>query len=544
MVDLDDLFSRADVIDGCIEPLASRIIHRLLGQPVTGVRGQQAALAIRSRAEMLDDAGIRADLFKLLREQEASRLCDHLGVDCDRQEPWSTLLGLKFGSVRRRRLLQSFFSVEADEVEEATTADEGGVVRPGYGLFGHQRDVAAQAESILWSASKVADRRVVMHMPTGAGKTRTAMTVVCNRLRTENNIVLWVADKNELCMQAAAEFRKAWGHLGNRELELIPAWGNGDALVSALGSSGAAEEHALFIVTTIQTLVSVEGRPGFPLRQLGQRVSLTVFDEAHLASAPQYKLAVEAVVSSNPSGALLGLTATPGRTYNNPERDRELVETFGRNKATMTVEGYNSPVEFLIDQGYLAKPTFTSMETDLDCVDERMLQELGGGKLSTQSVQHLAEDLKRNMLLLKVIDDACTRHRRFILFAANVEHAKAVTQVLSVKGLAARVITGETNSAPRAEAIAWYKEESTEVRILVNFAVLMAGFDAPATTACIIARPTDSLVAYSQMIGRAMRGVRAGGNDSCEIFTLVDFDRPGFSKPSEMFLNWEDVWQN
>ena len=77
--------------------------------------------------------------------------------------------------------------------------------------------------------------------------------------------------------------------------------------------------------------------------------------------------------------------------------------------------------------------------------------------------------------------------------------------------------------------------------MLINYGVLTAGFDAPKTNVAIIARPTTSLVLYSQMVGRAIRGTRAGGNDKSTIFTVVD-NLPGFRDVSQAFLNWEDVW--
>lgn len=80
--------------------------------------------------------------------------------------------------------------------------------------------------------------------------------------------------------------------------------------------------------------------------------------------------------------------------------------------------------------------------------------------------------------------------------------------------------------------------------VLCNFGVLTTGFDAPNTSAAAIARPTRSLVLYSQMVGRATRGPKAGGNRTCEISTVVDIDLPGFNDITEAFTNWEDVWHD
>jgi len=46
------------------------------------------------------------------------------------------------------------------------------------------------------------------------------------------------------------------------------------------------------------------------------------------------------------------------------------------------------------------------------------------------------------------------------------------------------------------------------------------------------------------MIGRALRGPLAGGNDHAEIATVVDTALPGFRDPAEAFTNWEDVWDD
>ena len=49
-----------------------------------------------------------------------------------------------------------------------------------YGLFQHQR---VAADKVCYALSEP-PRKVVLHMPTGAGKTRTAMHIVAEHLRT------------------------------------------------------------------------------------------------------------------------------------------------------------------------------------------------------------------------------------------------------------------------------------------------------------------------------------------------------------------------
>ena len=83
---------------------------------------------------------------------------------------------------------------------------------------------------------------------------------------------------------------------------------------------------------------------------------------------------------------------------------------------------------------------------------------------------------------------------------------------------------------------------SDEIKILINYGVLTTGFDAPKTNIAMITRPTQSVVLYSQMVGRASRGPRAGGNKNCKIITIVD-QIPGFRALSEAFAYWDDLWE-
>jgi DNA repair protein RadD len=116
--------------------------------------------------------------------------------------------------------------------------------------------------------------------------------------------------------------------------------------------------------------------------------------------------------------------------------------------------------------------------------------------------------------------------------------------VLRARGLHADVVTAETPRRDRERVIRGFRSQAPGARVLCNYGVLTTGFDAPRTSAALIARPTKSLVLYSQMVGRATRGPRAGGNASAEIVTVVDTALPGFGGVSEAFSNWEDVWDD
>ena len=80
-----------------------------------------------------------------------------------------------------------------------------------------------------------------------------------------------------------------------------------------------------------------------------------------------------------------------------------------------------------------------------------------------------------------------------------------------------------------------------DLNILINFGVLTTGFDAPQINTVIIARPTFSIVLYSQMVGRALRGPKNGGNKKNKLITLKDNLMHG--NMDELFENFETVWR-
>ena len=141
-------------------------------------------------------------------------------------------------------------------------------------------------------------------------------------------------------------------------------------------------------------------------------------------------------------------------------------------------------------------------------------------------------------------EELLTRHRRVLLFATTVRHAMVLTTVLKARGHNAAVVTGTTPPDVRQRLIAEYSNDSPRPMLLCNYGVLTTGFDAPGTSAALIARPTKSLVLYSQMVGRAIRGPRVGGNAEAEIVTVVDANLPGFGSLAEAFTTGEYVLVN
>ena len=63
--------------------------------------------------------------------------------------------------------------------------------------------------------------RMLVHMPTGTGKTKTAMHIICNHYNytlKKQGLILWVAHTKELLDQAYDTFRNVWSNIGNGEI--------------------------------------------------------------------------------------------------------------------------------------------------------------------------------------------------------------------------------------------------------------------------------------------------------------------------------------
>ena len=97
------------------------------------------------------------------------------------------------------------------------------------------------------------------------------------------------------------------------------------------------------------------------LQKIQDKVSLVIFDEAHKALAPTYEAIITELTSSEKIHTfVLGLTATPGRVFSHDDNTENirLSKLFASTKITMKVAGYQSPVKYLVENGYLAKPNF------------------------------------------------------------------------------------------------------------------------------------------------------------------------------------------
>lgn len=429
-----------------------------------------------------------------------------------------------------RRAAEGFFGKATLAMREDPAISPSLAVAGGRPLFPHQKRVALEVERYLHRE----DGRVMMHMPTGVGKTRTAMSVVASHLRQRKGIVLWLAGTKELLEQAVDEFQPTWQAVGDRAVECVRFWGSHNADLSRT-------EDGL-VVAGLSKLHSY-GRSREDLWSLGDRTTMVVFDEAHQAVAPTYKDLIDTIVTRNPKTPLLGLSATPGRTWARPEIDEALAALFYRNKVTVTFCNEN-PIRHLTESGYLSAVTFKllNVEPGLRLSAAELASLAASLDMPVDVADRLGEDEVRNLRIVEAVLELAKRHRRVLVFAPSASNATLLAGVCRGIGVGASAVTANTDAEERARVVRRFKRPGKDTQVLWNYGVLTTGFDAPGASAALIARPTKSLVLYSQMVGRVVRGPRAGGTDRCEVVTVVDTNLPGFGDVAEAFMNWEDVW--
>ena len=404
-------------------------------------------------------------------------------------------------------------------------------IEPYYRLHPYQRQVFAD---IIRALSSPERRRVVAHLPTGAGKTRIATHVACyllNQNENQNSLVIWLSSTQELCEQAADQLQRGWMCLGLRDINVYRHWGNISTDLRRLETG--------FLVTGLAKLRSASLHDNTLLAHLASHAAAVIFDEAHQAVAQTYSFVTEQLCSCRPP--LLGLTATPGRTTSLTEADYQLAEMFNCEKVSIDPRGHDNPVTYLIQNRYLANPRFIPIDFESDVT---IAQPPPGAEYSTYDLERLGSDDERMNVIAKFAEYAVKRHPRTIVFCPSVESALICNERLQEKGIATSVITAETPDEDRRNIIEKFKSDDNQHMVMFNYGVLTAGFDAPRTRCVIIARPTTSLVLYSQMVGRALRGPKTGGNIKAEIFTVADINLPGFGSVIDAFKNWEELWSS
>jgi DNA repair protein RadD len=390
-------------------------------------------------------------------------------------------------------------------------------------LHDYQKELLLRIQRVLDASPE--ENRAILSLPTGAGKTRTAVEALLtwwDRNEGSKPCIIWIAQSDELCEQAVEAFREIWvdrGGEGLRKiLRIFRYWGNHRALPDIFADG--------VIVASIQkfneTAQTDTGRE--ELARIAEDTAAIVVDEAHHAIAPSYTTVLETlgILSGRKARSvtpLLGLTATPYRGILE-EENRRLAQRFHSQLLIPRNLG-TDPLHTLRERGVLSLIDHRVLQTgrtfNMDDVEVQRFQQIG--QLPDSFLRKVGRDPQRNALLLQQLLDL-PADWPILCFGCSLEHASALAVLLRRKRRSAAFISGETRRATRRYLIEQFR--SGQIQFLCNYGVLTTGFDAPKIRAILIARPTTSVVLYEQMIGRGMRGPLNGGTEECLVIDLAD----------------------
>ena len=373
---------------------------------------------------------------------------------------------------------------------------------PSQSLFDYQVDLAEQMQEIVEDRRRPA--RALLALPTGAGKTRTAMSAVLGLIRAGKiEKALWLAPSRELLDQGYETLVSLWrADLRCPTLEVLRC--------HAIGGLPKCDGRAVYFATP-QMLSRRLARGGAAPHDWG----LTVFDEAHQAVAPSFGRAFLAAERGNTGvAASIGLSATPGRRDDASTDD--LVSLFASRLLKSHLLSPN-PIEVLTKCGVLAALEFCPIEVAHRVIGQR--QVLSASEHLREPWEHLDWDLGRFSAVVKAILD-CDSRSRSLVFAGSIAHANAIGCALRGCGRNVGVLTSNTPLPERGRLVEDFR--AGRIVTLVNKSILATGFDVPGLSGIFLATVIGSPILFEQMVGRASRGPAVGGLPSAIIWQLDD----------------------
>ena len=376
------------------------------------------------------------------------------------------------------------------------------------------RPYQQEAIDAVLAARRSGVRRMVVSLPTGAGKT----VIFSHLARLARRQVLVLAHREELLGQAREKLELAMG---------------GAAVVSIERGAERASPEAKVLVCSIRSLH--EERLARVIR--GRDVGLVIYDECHHAAAEDNLRVLQQLGAFDEAwtGTLLGFTATTERGDGKGlDKVFERI-VYSRSLPEMIADGFLAPL-----RGFRVAAA----------ADLRGLSS-SGRDFREDELAEAVDIEERNALVARSIQELA-RDRRTIAFCVTVNHARNLSRSLNALGVSAGIVHGMMPSDVRAKALADFREGRTQV--LTNVAVLTEGFDDPGVSCIAMARPTRSEGLYAQCVGRGTR--LAPGKKDCLILDFVDLSTLSlctlpslFGAPRDLDLRGEDareagqVWQ-
>lgn len=409
-----------------------------------------------------------------------------------------------------------------------------------YELLDYQYVIRQKALTILTLPYRL--KRFLIHMPTGTGKTKTATHIIChyyNYCLRKKGLVIWVAHTSELLEQAYSTFCNVWKNIGNGCISIYKLWGKYNFDIP--------EELDGFLVCGIQKLQALALNDKISFQRLVRNARLLVYDEAHKAAATQTREIIETFMRRMPDMcdcSLMGLTATPGRSTTESFDNNLLASMFGNRIISIDTRLMNaismSPqeainartepdiIKYFQERGVLAKIkkeelTYPEQLTEAEIQKIKVIAtDNGYDDFSKKALEIIGKKKSRNLRILQKLRELNYQKIPTIVFACSVSHGQLLSSMLSLENIPNALVIGDMPARDREEAIRKFKDDDDRTNIIINYEVLTTGFDATNIECVFITRPTQSVVLYSQMLGRGLRGPQMGGKPECLLVDIKD----------------------
>jgi len=392
-------------------------------------------------------------------------------------------------------------------------------------LFRFQEVVVDKLVEFLSGAGL--EKRALVQLPTGAGKTRVAVTSIIRSFDQlcafgREPTILWITHSEELANQTTETIRRLWLSEGSTALTIAKYWGGARIDLDDL--------KGCFVIATQQKLVGLLRKSEETLLDFSKETTVVFFDEAHRAGGRQ----IQRVLSRFPKDCLLiGITATPGRSSKDERQNTALARMFQGNLISDPGLGVD-PVATLQSKGVLARIHRRELEGTTLSIDSAIEE------ITPPLLKRLASDEGRNQRIVDEVVDLAREERTSVVFCCTLQNARDLASRAALRGVRSAYIDGTMSRRRRGKLVNAFR--AGELDVVFNFGVLSTGFDAPNISAVIIARPTSSIVLYSQMIGRGLRGPLVGGTPDFELVDVKD-NIGRFSGLGDIYFHFENYWK-
>jgi len=326
-------------------------------------------------------------------------------------------------------------------------------------------DYQLAARDHIFAKYDAGERRGLLVMPTGTGKTFTNLLIAEEVLRRNGRLrALFLVHREELADQAIREFAQLVGPDNVGRIQGARSQFGRDVSV-AMVQSAAQVKRLARLTAADHNYIAV--------------------DEAHHGTEnSQYGMVLHALF--RPDTLVVGLTATPNRA-----------DGIGLD----LYDYWHEPIDMAeaIERGYLCDWRAISVPLDLDlssCVRpgaadfaERPLAQI----MSEPSViAQTVETWKRH-----------ARDRKTIGFCVTKDHARKLAAAFRAAGVHAAHVDEGT---PREERQRLYADlASGALSVLLSVGILTEGFDERSVSCVLLVRPTQSKGLLTQMVGRGLR---------------------------------------